>query len=80
MRYDESHLEEAVPVLLAACSFSGGRSGKGCDFDLMDRLRAQGTIGPPRSRAKSMVPTPEGLARGEGAAQRLFGTPDGGSP
>lgn len=80
MRYDESHLEEAVPALLAACSLSGGRSGKGCDFDIMDRLHAQGMIENPRGKAKSVVPTPEGLARGERAAQRLFGAPDEGAP
>jgi hypothetical protein len=40
----------------------------------MDRLHAQGFIGNPKSKAKSVWLTPEGLERGRSIAERLFGT------
>jgi hypothetical protein len=39
----------------------------------MDRLHAQGFIGNPKSKAKSVWLTPEGLERGRSIAGRLFG-------
>lgn len=73
MRYDQARIEEAVLALLAAYSFDGGRAWKGFDFDVMDRLHAQGLIDEPKGKAKSVWLTPQGLERGRKSAERLFG-------
>lgn len=72
MNYDPARVEDAVLALLAAFSFDGGRVWKGFDFDVMNRLHAQGLIDDPRSKSKSVWLTPEGLERGRQAAERLF--------
>lgn len=73
MNYDQSQIEDAVLALLAAFSFDGGRTWKGFDFDVMDRLHAQGFITEPKGKAKSVWLTPEGIERGRVIAERLFG-------
>lgn len=73
MNYDQTRIEDAVLALLAAFSFDGGRAWKGFDFDVMDRLHAQGLIDDPKGRSKSVNLTPEGLERGLKNAERLFG-------
>ncbi len=73
MDYDQSQIEDTVLALLAAFSFDGGRTWKGFDFDIMDRLHAQGFITDPKGKAKSVQLTPEGIERGRSIAERLFG-------
>jgi hypothetical protein len=73
MSYDENRIAEAVLALLAAYSFESGRSWKGYDFGVLDRVHEQGLLDDPKGRAKSVVLTPEGLERGLTLAQRLFG-------
>lgn len=73
MTYDQSQIDDAVLALLAVYSFDGGRSWKGFDFDVMDRLHAQGFIDNPVGKTKSVWLTPEGLERGGKIAARLFG-------
>lgn len=73
MDYDQSQIEGAVLALLAAFSFDGGRVWKGFDFDVMDRLHAQGFISEPKGKAKSVWLIPEGIERGRSIAERLFG-------
>lgn len=73
MNYDQKRIEDAVLALLAAFSFDGGRSWKGFDFDVMDRLHAQGLIDDPKGKAKSVWLTPQGLEQGLQSAERLFG-------
>lgn len=80
MTYDETRIVAAVPALRAAFGLSGGRSCTVYDVDLEDRLHAQGLVEDHRGKAKPVAPAPEGLARGERAAQRPFGAPAGGSP
>lgn len=75
MNYNPSHIDDAVLALLTVSSFDGGRAWKGFDFDVMDRLHAQGLMDNPVSTAKSVWLTPEGLKRGRKAAERLFGSP-----
>lgn len=77
MSYDQARIEEAVLALLAAFSFDDGRAWKGFDFEVMDRLHAQGLIDDPKGRAKSVWLTPQGLQRGRLSADRLFGIPRG---
>lgn len=72
MDYDQDRIDEAVLALLAAFSFEGGRVWKGFDFDVMDRLHAQGLIDDPKNKARSVWLTPEGLERGLKLAERLF--------
>ena len=38
MEYDDAKIEDAVLALLALYSFDGGRSWKGFDFEVMNRL------------------------------------------
>jgi hypothetical protein len=73
MEFDDSKIEEAVLALLAAFSFESGRSWKGFDFDVMDRLHQKGCIISSRGRAKSVQLSPGGLARGLEIATVLFG-------
>ena len=77
MTYDESKIEDAVLALLAAFSFDGGRAWKGFDFDVMDRLHAQGFIENPASKNKSVWLTPQGLERGRKVAEQLFSSSPG---
>lgn len=74
MGYDQTRIDDAVLALLAALSFNDGQAWKGFDFDVMDRLHAQGLIDDPKGRAKSVWLTPQGLERGREMAERLFGT------
>lgn len=72
MNYDEKRIDEAVLALLAAFSFDQGRSWKGFDFGVMDRLHEQGFISDPKGKAKSVWLTEEGGEHGRKIAQRLF--------
>lgn len=76
MKYDEKLIEETVLALLAAFSFDNGNAWKGFDFEVMNRLHAQGLIDNPANRNKSILLTPEGLERGSAIADRLFGEKD----
>jgi hypothetical protein len=73
MSYDQSRIEDAMLALLAAFSFDDGRAWKGFDFEVMDKLYAQGLIDNPKGKAKSVWLTPRGIERGRECAQRLFG-------
>jgi hypothetical protein len=77
MTYNESKIEDTVLALLAAFSFEGGRAWKGFDFDVMDRLHAQGFIENPASKNKSVWLTPQGLERGRKIAEQLFSSSPG---
>ena len=72
MHYDQSRIDDAVLALLATFIFDGGRAWKGFDFDVMDRLHAQGLIDDPKGKSKSVYLSPEGLERGRKNAERLF--------
>lgn len=73
MDYDDKRIEEAVLALLAVFSFNNGRSWKGFDFGVMDRLHAQGLIDDPKGKAKSVRLTQEGIEHGLAHAKQLFG-------
>ena len=73
MSYDQTRIDEAVLALLVAFNFEGGRTWKGFDFEVMNRLYAQGLIDNPKSKNKSVWLTPEGLEKGRKIAERLFG-------
>jgi hypothetical protein len=74
MSYDQARIDETVLALLTAFSFDDGRTWKGFDFEVMDRLYAQGLIDDPKGKSKSVWLTPEGLERGRKVAEHLFGS------
>lgn len=73
MEYDEKLMEDAVLALLAALSSDKGNAWKGFDFEIMNRLHAQGFITNPVNKSKSVWLTEEGMERGRKIAERLFG-------
>ncbi|RON67541.1 hypothetical protein BK675_16040 [Pseudomonas fluorescens] len=73
MEYDMKLIDDAVLALLAAYSSDDGNAWKGYDFEIMNRLHAQGLISNPVNRNKSIWLTEEGLERGREIAERMFG-------
>lgn len=73
MTYDEKRIDDAVLALLTAFSFNNGDAWKGFDFEVMNRLHAQGLISNPVGKQKSICLTPEGQERGQRIAEALFG-------
>ena len=61
----EDKVDEMVLALLFLTTFeetpSGARAWKGHDWNVLDRLHAKGYISDPRSKAKSVVVTEEGV-------------------
>lgn len=53
--------------------FGGARAWKSYDWGIMDRLHAKGFISDPKSKAKSVVLTPEGLERSRALCEKYFG-------
>ena len=76
MDYDADKIDEVVLALLMLTAHQedeyGARAWKGYDWDVLDRLHEKGFIGDPVSKAKSVVVTPEGLARGRVLFGKLF--------
>jgi len=76
MDYDQDKADDAALALLYLTMWDDGpgtRAWKGLDWDIMDRLHQKGYIGDPKSKAKSVVVTPEGLARAKQLFHQLFG-------
>jgi hypothetical protein len=64
MEYDKNKVDSMVLALLYLTKFKDGpdwRTWKGHDWDTMDRLYAQGYISDPKSNAKSVAMTEEGV-------------------
>jgi hypothetical protein len=72
MDYDHDKVDDAVLALLFLTISEqddwGARAWKSHDWGAMDRLHAKGYISDPRSTAKSVVLSPEGVRR----ARELF--------
>jgi hypothetical protein len=73
MELDTNKIDEAVLALLYLGLHDGARAWKGFDWDALDRLSTQGFITDPRSKAKSVVFTEEGLERAKTLLEKLFG-------
>jgi len=76
MEYDKDKVDEMVLALLYLTIFSDKpvmRAWKGFDWDTMDRLFQKGYIHDPKSRAKSVVMTEEGVKRSEELFSKHFG-------
>ncbi len=61
--YDHNKVDEVVLALLQLTLHDPYRAWKGVDWDTLDRLYAKDWIETPRSKAKSVVLTEEGLAK-----------------
>jgi hypothetical protein len=75
MELDTDKIDDAVLALLLLGA-SGNRAWKGFDWDALDRLHERSYISNPKTKAKSIVFTEEGLARGERLLGELFGRED----
>jgi Domain of unknown function (DUF6429) len=77
MDYDTDKVDEAVLALLYLglhdIGDDGARAWKGFDWDAMDRLHKKEIISDPRSKAKSVVLGPDGVAAAKRAFEKLFG-------
>jgi hypothetical protein len=73
--YDKEKVDKAVLALLFL-TLHGARAWKGHDWAAFDRLHDKGMIGDPKSKAKSVVLTDEGLVKAEAYFRELFGKTD----
>lgn len=67
-------VEEAGFAILGLTLHDGNRAWKGISWDLMDRWHGRGWIDDPRSKAKSVVLTDEGVARARELLRERFTT------
>lgn len=72
MEIDTDKIDDAVLALLYLTLHDDWRAWKGFDWDVLNRLHAQGYIENPRNRNKSVEFTEEGLARSELLFGELF--------
>ena len=76
MNYDRDKVDEMVLALLyltiSERDVEGARSWKSHDWDALDRLHARGYISDPKSKAKSVVLSPEGLELARSLFERHF--------
>jgi len=76
MEYDKDKIDDMVLALLWLTSFEdayGARAWKGHDRAAMDRLFQKGFVSDPKSGAKSVMLTPEGLNRSRELFEKTFG-------
>jgi len=78
MKYDYDKVDDMVLALLYLTITEqnewGARAWKSHDWDAMDRLHAKAYISDPRSKAKSVVLSPEGLEKARALFERYAGT------
>ena len=76
MDYDSDKIDDAVLALLVLTIHLedefGARAWKGHDWASLSRLHEKSFISDPASKAKSVVVTPEGLAKGRELFAKLF--------
>ena len=77
MEYDEDKVDEIVLALLYLTMFDeepyGARAWKGHDWNALNRLHAKGYISDPKSKAKSVVLTEQGLRQSRKLFEKHFG-------
>ncbi len=71
---DRDKVDEIVLALMQLTLHDSYRAWKGFDWETLDRLYEKGWIENPRSKAKSVVLTEEGLARSADLFQHYFGS------
>ena len=73
MELDTYKIDESVLALLYLGLHDGTRVWKSFDWEAMNRLHEKGFISDPRSKAMSVLFTPEGLARAEELFVEIYG-------
>lgn len=77
MEYDKDKVDEIVLALLYLTTFDeepyGARAWRGHDWDALDRLHAKGYISDPKSKAKSVVMTEQGVKQSRKLFEKHFG-------
>lgn len=74
--YDRQKVADMVLALLHLNAFTdrfGWRAWKSFDWDALDLLHEQGMIGNPKSTAKSVVMSDEGVERARELFEEFFG-------
>jgi Domain of unknown function (DUF6429) len=71
--FDRDKVDEIVLALMQLTLHDYYRAWKGVDWETLDRLYEKGWIENPRSKAKSVVLTEEGLANSARLFQQYFG-------
>jgi hypothetical protein len=77
MEYDRDKVDDMVLALLTLTTFQDryeARVWKGQDWEVMDRLYSKGYISDPKSKAKSVALTEQGLKRSQELFKKYFGT------
>jgi hypothetical protein len=77
--HDSDKIDEAVLALLRLTMFEDHgvvRAWKGQDWDVLDRLHKKGFISNPKSKAKSVIVTDDGIKRSDELFAQLFGKED----
>ena len=72
MEFDERKIDEAALALLYLTLHEENRAWKSIDWEVMDRLHQQGFISDPKTNAKSVLLTEEGLSLSQQLAHKLF--------
>ncbi len=76
MEYDSERVDEMTLALLYLTMFPDGpgmRAWKGVDWDTLSRLHEKGCISDPKSAAKSLIISEEGVKRSEELFRKYFG-------
>ena len=79
MEYDADKVDEMILALMYLTTFTdgfGARTWKGFDWEALNRLHEKGYIADPKSKAKSVSVTEEGLRRSAEAFRQHFGKSD----
>ena len=71
--YDREKVDEVVLALMYLTLHDFSRAWKGFDWETLNRLHEKGWIDDPRSKAKSVLLTEEGLAKSACLFQQYFG-------
>ncbi|MCA1779175.1 MAG: DUF6429 family protein [Xanthomonadaceae bacterium] len=69
---DWNRVDDAALALLWLTLHNDNRVWRQIDWFITDRLHEKGLIADPRTRSKSLVLTPEGIARAEQLFHHLF--------
>ena len=75
MEIDEQKVDEISLALLYLTTFEdkgGRRAWKSYSWDVLDRLHESGYINDPRSKAKSVLLTDEGMRRSKALFEKYF--------
>jgi hypothetical protein len=75
--YNTERIDQTVLALLWLTLHDvdayGGRAWKGHDWDVLDRLHEKGWINDPKSKAKSVVLSPEAIEESKRLFELFFG-------